>query len=1057
MSSLRLALKRSLDDTDIHQSSRKKRSKYTDSDVALSHTYLPQVSGASLSSSSLSLSSSSLSLSDSGDESSIGSSNNNTNQNPNHLSAATAAASSVYTDGQYEPHAPSSSSSTISTSSVHVSDIYQRQAIQNGSVLNVTISVNKLTSSTTSSDSSSISTSQLPSGRALSIPSTHSLSDRELDSIVPTIPPMIMPNGCVVRQAIRHGRVLRVSISCSELTSSDHPSIEDPSSSTPTTYDIDADDNSSSSSVTSSTSSISNNVSNTDQLIATFTDGRPDMKVSLTNTKQLLKKVQKTMKNRIMSAQTSTDDEPTKLFDVVSSEKISIRSDVDPNDIPDDLKHLDGYHQRSGRPDGYDVETACPLNESLYQGEDNFLDSVEHITDINGDPIDWNTLSLPANRDPNSSKKLVALIAYYQTLEERKMCRNLHSFRSTRSHGAKRSATPAFMAASLGQKNFSDCAALDMYPFPMPHGGSPLDVLTQEDFDYVMKMWVKHVLMLLLNDDRVVIALCSKTTGVVFAKHVLRGSITKLHKLYEENPDKFISAVLGKLVLNYHPESIYNLLYWIMMEIKCKTSDAFFTNVLKAVTDDDDVVPCTFAQGLLEEDNNSAAFALVQAAHLEKCRWGAATTNKKRDEAALTYHVHIQAGLTDEQALDCIKYEMGDEYHNLAVGYLKFCWMVKLAVQLERKEEIDMVEVIKFTSLVGMEVEDLMKNAEACRKGSAKSQSKFTATSQLAAQSPDGIDMKEVVKTATQLGMEVKDLMKNVEAWKNGGAKGRAKRNIMAQLSAMLKCVDDDLVLTVDNDVVVEMAARCGMKKDDLLKGAKAIKKGRDKGRAKARAKAVKNGSVSWNTMFEELVRFKDEFGNCNVPSKNHANPQLGNWVSRQRTQYKYFGEGKQSQLTTERVEMLTRIGFIWNHSEHEWGERFDELVEYKKEKGHCNVPAVYDANKQLGNWVMSQREVYKKKDKSKRDLDRIESLTAIGFKWKPRVSWEERFEELVAYKAAKGDCNVPQSYEANPQLGYWVNTQRKQYKLFEEGKKSQMTKERVAKLKSIDFVWKLR
>lgn len=48
----------------------------------------------------------------------------------------------------------------------------------------------------------------------------------------------------------------------------------------------------------------------------------------------------------------------------------------------------------------------------------------------------------------------------------------------------------------------------------MPHGGSPLDVLTQEDFDYVMKMWVKHVLNLLLNDERIVIALCSKTTGI---------------------------------------------------------------------------------------------------------------------------------------------------------------------------------------------------------------------------------------------------------------------------------------------------------------------------------------------------------------------------------------------------------------------------------------------------------------------------------------------------------------------------------------------------------------
>lgn len=452
MSSLRLALKRSLEDTDVHQSSGKRRiNKYTDSDVASSHTYLPQVSGASLSSSSL--------LSDSDEESSnassYGSSNNNTNQTPNHLSAA-AAASSSYTDDQYDPHAPSSSSSSssaISTSSVHVSDIYQRQAIQNGSVLNVTMSVNKCTSSTTS-DSSSISTSQLPSGRAL--------SDRELDSTDSN-------------QTADHTTVTDTSsslslymVDLSDNQSHSHaPSLTSSSSTSLTTSRSTTSilsDSAQSSTTLSSTSTTA--TSTTDQLVATFTDGRPDMKVSLTTTKQLQKKVQDNIKKRIMLAQTSTDDEPTKLFDVVSSEKISIRSDVDPNDIPDNLKHLDGYHQRSGRPDGYDVKTACPVNESLYQGEDNFLDSVEHITDINGDPIDWNTLSLPANRDPNSSKKLVALIAYYQTTEERKSCPNLHSFRSTRSHGAKRSPTPAFMAASLGQEIFNECAALDCIHSP---------------------------------------------------------------------------------------------------------------------------------------------------------------------------------------------------------------------------------------------------------------------------------------------------------------------------------------------------------------------------------------------------------------------------------------------------------------------------------------------------------------------------------------------------------------------------------------------------------------
>ena len=48
----------------------------------------------------------------------------------------------------------------------------------------------------------------------------------------------------------------------------------------------------------------------------------------------------------------------------------------------------------------------------------------------------------------------------------------------------------------------------------------------------------------------------------------------------------------------------------------------------------------------------------------------------------------------------------------------------------------------------------------------------------------------------------------------------------------------------------------------------------------------------------------------------------------------------------------------------------------------------------------------------------------------------------------------VPQRYQANPQLGTWVYTQRRQYKLLMEGKKSSMTKEKAKALESLGFFW---
>ena len=60
----------------------------------------------------------------------------------------------------------------------------------------------------------------------------------------------------------------------------------------------------------------------------------------------------------------------------------------------------------------------------------------------------------------------------------------------------------------------------------------------------------------------------------------------------------------------------------------------------------------------------------------------------------------------------------------------------------------------------------------------------------------------------------------------------------------------------------------------------------------------------------------------------------------------------------------------------------------------------------------------------------------------------------LSAYKATHGNCLVPQRYPTLPQLGTWVHTQRRQYKLLCEGKKSSMTKEKIQALNDLGFDW---
>eukprot|EP00537_Pseudo-nitzschia_pungens_P007553 CAMPEP_0172355922 /NCGR_PEP_ID=MMETSP1060-20121228/294_1 /TAXON_ID=37318 /ORGANISM="Pseudo-nitzschia pungens, Strain cf. cingulata" /LENGTH=381 /DNA_ID=CAMNT_0013075787 /DNA_START=118 /DNA_END=1263 /DNA_ORIENTATION=+ len=68
-----------------------------------------------------------------------------------------------------------------------------------------------------------------------------------------------------------------------------------------------------------------------------------------------------------------------------------------------------------------------------------------------------------------------------------------------------------------------------------------------------------------------------------------------------------------------------------------------------------------------------------------------------------------------------------------------------------------------------------------------------------------------------------------------------------------------------------------------------------------------------WEERLKELKQYKNVYGNTNVPSKYEDNPQLAIWVKRQRRQYKFLTEGKQSTMTPQRMQKLNEINFSWS------------------------------------------------------------------------------------------------------------------------------------------------
>ncbi len=76
--------------------------------------------------------------------------------------------------------------------------------------------------------------------------------------------------------------------------------------------------------------------------------------------------------------------------------------------------------------------------------------------------------------------------------------------------------------------------------------------------------------------------------------------------------------------------------------------------------------------------------------------------------------------------------------------------------------------------------------------------------------------------------------------------------------------------------------------------------------------------------------------------------------------------------------------------------------------------------------------------------------MNSLGFSWDPlSEQWEQAFAELIKFHKREGHCRVPQSLSVGEiNLGAWVSTQRQ--------KKTRLTQNRIKRLNSLGFTWKV-
>lgn len=206
--------------------------------------------------------------------------------------------------------------------------------------------------------------------------------------------------------------------------------------------------------------------------------------------------------------------------------------------------------------------------------------------------------------------------------------------------------------------------------------------------------------------------------------------------------------------------------------------------------------------------------------------------------------------------------------------------------------------------------------------------------------------------------------------------------------------------------------------------------------------------------------------GNCLVPMGYKENPQLANWVSTQRQEWKLLQTGKPCRITQEKIHKLDELGFSWEAvrggkrkkraSAATAAEGATTVAKKKKATTKTSVKVATNANHEeegiIPSGIATATEVH---------VDEAPIATAST-----EENWDDMYEALLQFKTKTGHTNVTNRYKDKPGLAGWVSNQRREYSLMKEieagiadepNATCSLTEGRVRQLESIGFEFKAR
>lgn len=130
----------------------------------------------------------------------------------------------------------------------------------------------------------------------------------------------------------------------------------------------------------------------------------------------------------------------------------------------------------------------------------------------------------------------------------------------------------------------------------------------------------------------------------------------------------------------------------------------------------------------------------------------------------------------------------------------------------------------------------------------------------------------------------------------------------------------------------------------------------------------ISKSQITWEKNYLALTLFKKKYGHCNVPS-NFEDRKLKTWI--------FYLRKSKNKISSEQIQKLDEIGFIWNLNDAYWEELFLRLISFKEKFGHCDVPRKFKDDLYLGLWIHNQR-----LNKEVLSNDQKKRLDKIGFVW---------------------------------------------------------------------------